>query len=108
MRKPARGRRSVPVLHFGGNVDDIPGVQFPGGFTSFLIVAATRRAKEDLTSLVVHVPIVAATGLKRDVRGHHAFGRQKREPALAAEILGVGIIGAAYGKNRIKIFCHFL
>ena len=75
VREPARGRRSVPVLHFGGNVDDIPGVQFPGGFTSFLIVAATRRAKEYLPALVMYVPIVAAAGFKRDVGGHHAFSR---------------------------------
>ena len=108
VREPARWRRPVPVLHLRRNVDDIPGVQFPGGFTGFLLVAATRRAKEYLPALVVYVPIVAAAGFKRDVGGHHAFSRQKREPALAAEILGVGVVSAAYGKNRIKIFGHFL
>lgn len=108
VREPARGRRPVPMLHLRRNVDDIPSVKFPGGFIGFLIIAATRRAKEDLPTLVVYVPIVAAAGFKRDVGGHHALGRQKREPTLAAEILGVGVVGAAYGKNRIKIFCHFL
>ena len=62
VREPARGRRPMPMLHLRRNVDHIPGMQFPGRFTGFLIVAATRRAQKDLTSLVVHVPIVAAAG----------------------------------------------
>ena len=48
----------MPVLYLGRNVNHISRVQFLSGFAPLLIITPTRRTKQDLTAVMVDVPVV--------------------------------------------------
>lgn len=50
----------MPVLYLGRNVNHISRVQFLSGFAPLLIITPTRRTKQDLTAVMVDVPVVPA------------------------------------------------
>ena len=50
----------MPVLYLGRNVNHISRVQFLSGFAPLLIISPTRRTKQDLTAVMVDVPVVPA------------------------------------------------
>lgn len=50
----------MPVLYLGRNVNHISRVQFLSGFAPLLIITPTRRTKQDLTAVMVDVPVIPA------------------------------------------------
>ncbi len=60
MGKPTVRSRPMPVLYLGRNVNHISRVQFLSGFAPLLIITPTRRTKQDLTAVMVDVPVVPA------------------------------------------------
>ena len=65
-------------------VDGLKGLR---GFVPLLIPVASARHKQDLSALVVHVPIISATRRKSHV-GYRAAGfRQRIQIRLPDEIL---------------------
>ena len=48
----------MPVLYLGRNVNHISRVQFLSGFAPLLIITPTRRTKQDLTAVMVDVPVI--------------------------------------------------
>ena len=70
MGKPAVGGSSMPMLHVGGDVDNIARAETARGFAPFLIPAFTGHAYEQLSasrSGIVYVPVVAAARLEGDI-----------------------------------------
>lgn len=60
MGKPTVRSRPMPVLYLGRNVNHISRVQFLSGFAPLLIITPTRRTKQDLTAVMVDVPVIPA------------------------------------------------
>ena len=108
----------MPMLHAGGDVHDIARQHLLRRLTPFLIVAAATHADQHLSATligVVHVPVVATPWLEGYVRGRNLLGCKGCKPALATEILRVGIVRLAHGEHQcggegcqvgIGVFCE--
>ena len=106
VRKPTVGGSSMPMFYVGRYVYDVTRMQFYGGFPFLLIPSATGYANEHLASAaggVVDVPIIAATGFEGDVVERNLFGRYGCQIAVACEVLCVGCVGFAYGKQHFAL-----
>ncbi len=98
------------MLHPFRDVDDIAGMEGHRRLAPFLIPPFARHADEDLACAMVDVPVVAASGLKRDV-GHGKRGllaalqilRDERSQVTpAGEILGVCRVGLTLGPGSCR------
>ena len=67
MRKPAVGRRSVPVDHVGCDLHHVAGQQQPCRLAPLLIIASSGRDDQQLPAGMA-VPVVAASGAERHIR----------------------------------------
>ena len=91
MGEPAVRRGAMPVLHPGGDVDHVAGMELPGRLAPFLVPASAGHAEQNLSAAlagVVDVPVVPAARLKGDVVHAHLAGGEGLEVALPHEILG--------------------
>ena len=107
MGKPAVRSCSMPVLDFRRDAYHIAGVQFPWLAAPFLVVTATRSAQEDLSAVVMDMPVVPAPRLKGDVgNGNAAFTAQRTQVACPAEIPASHRVGITLRKQVMKCFAH--
>ena len=53
MRKPAIGRRTVPMFHTRGDVDHVARAQLLCRFTPFLVKPSASQADEDLPAAIL-------------------------------------------------------
>lgn len=103
MGEPAVGRRTVPMLYAGRDVDDRTGQNLHGRFALLLIPPAAGYADEHLAAALrrmVDVPVVAAARLEGDVGDLHLLLRKGSQVAVAGEVLRIGRIGFADGENH--------
>lgn len=92
----------MPVLHTGWNIHHIAWMQFLGFLAPRLVPAPAAEADQHLSAAVgsmVDVPVVPAARFKCDVEHRHLLGGQRRQVALAGEILGKGIVLFPRGKT---------
>ena len=87
MRHPAVLRRTVPVLDLRRYVHDHARLELDGRLAPLLIPTATAYGNQNLTCAVMHVPVIAAARLERDIVDAHALCRQLRQVALPDKIL---------------------
>ena len=102
MREPAVRCRTVPVFHFGRNIDHIAGAQFLYRLALFLIIAAARDADKNLSAAalgVMDVPVVAAAGFERHVENSDLACGDGMQVALSRKVGGKTVVGFADGEH---------
>ena len=67
-----------------------------------------RRTKQDLTAVMVDVPVVPATGLKGHVGNRHAHITQGAQITGPAEILPGHRVGTALREQIVKFLIHII
>lgn len=92
MGEPTARCRPMPMLHFWRDIDHISRFQLLCRFSPFLIVSPPGSAEQNLTALMVDMPVVPAARFKGDIGNTDALCGQHFQIALANKILGVGII----------------
>lgn len=92
----------MPVLHFRRDVYHIPGFQFLGRLSPFLVIAPSGGDDEDLSASVgcmVDVLVVPAARFKGHHRCDHLLEGQHVQIALSIKILGIPCIFFSQGKG---------
>lgn len=101
--EPAVRGGPVPVLDAGGDLHDVAGMELPDLASPLLVAPLAGDADEDLPSAGrrrVDVPVVATSRLERDVGHRQGHPRQRCQVAPPDEVLGIGIVGLAYGEGH--------
>jgi hypothetical protein len=99
----------MPVLDLGGDVDDVARPELACRLAPLLVPAAAVGHEQHLARAVVDVPVVAAPGLERHVRGtEHVVVDEAVEIALADEVPRVGVVRLAKAEEAavLGIACH--
>ena len=100
MGKPTVLGGPMPVLDFRRDADYIAGVQLLGRLAPLLVVAPTSGTQEDLSAVVVDVPVVPAGGFKGHIGdGDAAFTAQWMQVTGPAKILTCRSVGDRPGET---------
>ena len=82
----------MPVLYLRWDIDHIPRFQLLRRFAPFLIVSAPGSTEQNLTALVMNMPVVPSARFKGDIGNADTLRGQHFQIALAYEKLCVGIV----------------
>lgn len=104
MSEPRILGRAVPMLDLRMDTHNSFRLQGLGRLALLLVPTVTGNADQHLATLVVDVPVVAATRLEGDVCGTELIVSQRCEVALTDKVLCEGVTRLVSRKDRRRVF----